>query len=435
MNEGKNAYHLAEKLYPIYRSLTGDGVRNSLEMIRDYIGDESFKLYEVKSGEKAFDWTVPKEWVIREAYFESTDGKRFADFKKNNLHIVGYSVPTDEWMNLDELQEHIYTQPDQPDAIPYVTSYYKEHFGFCISENEKKKLSNGKYHVYIDSELKDGSLTYADVVFPGKIKKEIVFSTYCCHPSMANDNCSGLVLAAELAKYVRGLNNRYYTYRFVFYPETIGAIVYLSQNNRLEYMKENTVGGYTLSCVGDDGGYSIINSRKGDSLCDRALLNVLGLSNKTRSNHKIYSYLERGSDERQYCSPGVNIPVVGFCRTKYWEFPEYHTSLDTLDFISLDGLQGSFDVMKKTIDSLEHNHKYMMTVPCEPQLGKRGLYPTVSKKNSYDEVKAMVDFIAYADGESDLIAISNSINQPVDILIPIIDKLVSEELVIVKESY
>lgn len=426
---GGAAYELATQLYPIYRSITGEGVRKSLKMIGDYIGDDNFRIYEVKSGTKAFDWEVPKEWNICDAYIESESGERFAQFSENCLHVMGYSVPVDEWMDYEELEKYIYTQPDQEDAIPYVTSYYKERFGFCMSENEKKKLKPGKYHVYIDSKLSDGSLTYADIVFPGESEQEILFSTYCCHSSMGNDNCSGLVLAAELAKYIKQLEHRYYTYRFVFVPETIGAIVYLSRENRLEKLKSNTIAGYTFSCVGDDGDYSIVSTRSGNTLADRALINVLNYSERTEGEFKRYSYLERGSDERQYNSPGVGLPVAGFCRTKYLEFPEYHTSLDTLDFISSDGLQGSFDIMKEVVETLEHNCFYKMTLLCEPQLGKRGLYPTVSQKDTYDEVSAILNFVGYADGEHDLIEISNMIRQPVRVLIPVIEKLMKEKIV------
>jgi aminopeptidase-like protein len=298
-----------------------------------------------------------------------------------------------------------------------------------MSEKEKKALTDEKYRIFIDSELFDGFLTYADCIFEGKIKDEIVISTYCCHPQMANDNCSGMVLLAELAKYVKNLKNKYYSYRFVLYPETIGAIVYLSQENRLDYMKRYTLGGYTFSCVGDDGNYSVILSKDGNSLSDRALENVLFFSEKAHDRYKVYSYLERGSDERQYNSPGVEIPVTGYCRTKYWEFPEYHTSMDTMDYISPKGLQGSIDVMKDVIDLLECNRRYRIITPCEPQLGKRGLYPTVSKKGIYDDIKAMMDFIAYADGKKDLIQISNEIHQPVKVLIPIVKKLLSEGLI------
>lgn len=251
---------------------------------------------------------------------------------------------------------------------------------------------------------------------------------------MGNDNCSGLALSAELARCIKRMEDRYYTYRFVFVPETIGAIVYLSQENRLAKLQHNTIVGYVFSCVGDDGDYSIINTRNGNTLADRVLINVLSHSERTRREFKRYSYLERGSDERQYCSPGVEMPVAGFCRTKYWEFPKYHTSLDTLEFISSSGLQGSIDVMKEVVKALENNCCYRMALPCEPQLEKRGLYPTVSQKGSYDEIKAMLDFIGYADGKHDLIEISDMIHQPVRVLIPIIEKLMKEKIILVEET-
>ena len=436
MCEGKEAYEFAKKIFPIYRSITGNGVRETIKLLNEYIGaSNEFNAYEVDTGVKAFDWTVPKEWSIRNAYIEDEDGQKYAQFNENSLHVMGYSIPVDRWIEYDELVQHIYTQEDQPDAIPYVTSYYKENYGFCLSENEKRKLKRGKYHIFIDSELFDGSLSYADIVFPGTTQEEVLFSTYSCHPSLANDNCSGLALAAELAKYIKGMVNRRYTYRFIFVPETIGAIVYLSQNERWKLLHNNTIAGYTLSCVGDDGNYSIVYSRRGDSFSDRVLKNVLTSKCCRRERLKEYSYLERGSDERQYNAPGIDVPVSGFCRTKYWDFPEYHTSMDNMSFISEQGLQGSFDVMKEVIDAIEHNFKYKITVPCEPQLGKRGLYPTVSKKGGYDEVKAMMDLIGYADGEHDLVWISDKINQPISALIPIIKKLEKENLLVrIKEK-
>ncbi len=431
MSEGENAFKLASQLYPIYRSITGTGARETLRIVSDYIdADDKFRIYEVKSGTKAFDWTVPKEWIIRDAFIEAEDGKKYACFSENNLHIVGYSSAVDKWINYEELLDHIYTQPDQENAIPYVTSYYNERYGFCMSEAEKKELKPGRYRAYIDSDLFDGSLSYGEIVFPGEENSEVFFSTYTCHPSMADDNCSGLALAAELARYVKSLSRRRYTYRFAFVPETIGAIVYLSQCNRLKELKKNVIAGYTLSCVGNNGDYSIINTKSADSLSDRTLMNILRFSENTSGRFKTYSYLERGSDERQYNSPGVELSLAGFSRTKYWEFPEYHTSLDTLDHISIEGLQGSFDILKEVIDALECNYFYKMVLPCEPQLGKRGMYPKVSQKGVYDEIQALMNFVGYADGKQDLIEMSDMIGQPVRVLIPIIKKLRDEKMVL-----
>ena len=422
MIAGERIYELAASIFPICRSITGKGVRDTLKILGNYIGNDcgtELSVHEVPTGTKVFDWVVPKEWVIREAYIADESGKHIADMAEHNLHILGYSGPVDRWVELKELKEYIFTQPQQPDVIPYVTSYYKERYGFCLSENQKNTLCEGKYHMHIDSELINGSLTYGEVIVPGKSDNEIFFSTYICHPSMANDECSGPSLVAELVRYVASLPERRYTYRFVYVPETIGAITYLATKGHLEYMKEHMLAGFNLSCVGDDRDYSIVESRYADTLADKVLKNVLG----NRGTYSNYSFLQRGSDERQYNAPGVELPVVCFCRSKFDVYPEYHTSADDLKLISPAGFQGSFDVMTEVIQALEHNACYKMTVCCEPQLGKRGLYPTLSQKNSYDKVETMMNFIAYADGKMDLVDISDTIHVPINELIPLVDKL------------
>lgn len=430
VNEGQEMYDFVCKIFPYCRSLTGEGVRCTLNDLREFItqgGGPELKIFNVPSGTKAFDWTVPREWKIREAYIEDEAGNHIIDMKANNLHVLGYSTPVDKWVNLKELKEHIYTQPDQPDCIPYVTSYYKERFGFCMSENMKNSLPEGKYHMYIDSKLFDGVLNYAEIVIPGETDEEVFFSTYFCHPSMANNECSGPALSGELVKYVMSLQQRRYTYRFVYVPETIGSITYLSQGEHLFKLQKSMVAGFNLSCVGDNRDYSIVESRHADTLADRVLKNVLHYH--TDNKYSTYSFLKRGSDERQYNAPGVDLPVVGFCRSKFGEYPEYHTSADDLSLVSPEGLQGAYDVMKQVIDALELNNKYKMKVLCEPQLGKRGLYPTISQKGSYDEIEAMTNFIAYADGKNDLLDISNTINVSVRELMKIIGKLQSADLI------
>lgn len=416
MCEGKWMYELAERLFPIGRSLTGDGVRETLRILQGEIPELQIK--EVPSGTQAFDWTVPKEWKIREAYIEDGTGKRIVDYSRLNLHVVGYSTPVDRVVDLEELKKYIYVQPGQPDAVPYVTSYYKERFGFCMSEEQRDSLKPGKYHMYIDSELFDGSLTYGELILPGREEKEILVSTYVCHPSMANNELSGPVLAAALAKSLQKQADRRYTYRFIWIPETIGSITYLSKH--LEEMKRNTIAGFVLSCVGDDRTYSYIPSRAGDTLADKAAKNVLHFC---YPEYVRYTFLNRGSDERQYNAPGVDLPVCVVCRSKYGEYPEYHTSLDDMSVISEAGLQGAYNVYTSIFEALEYNAYYRIKCLCEPQLGKRGLYPDVSQKGSYSNVKAMVDFIAYADGKRDLIEISDVIGIPVNYLIPVISKL------------
>ena len=423
---GKRIYDLAGKMFPITRSITGDGVRQTLKILDNYISEGTgrhFELTEVPSGTQVFDWTVPKEWKIRAAYIENEKGERIIDMEKCNLHVLGYSLPVDKWVSLDELKEHVYTQADQPDLIPYVTSYYKERWGFCMSKNQLDSLPDGKYHTVVDSELFDGSLTYAECVIPGKSDRELLITSYTCHPSMANNECSGPALLAELIRYVDSLPDRKYTYRFVLNPETIGSITYLSRNYKK--LQEKTDAGIVLSCVGDDREYSIIRSRYGNTLADRSLEGVL----KDLPDHKTYSFLERGSDERQYNAPGIDLPVVGFCRSKYGMYPEYHTSADDMSLVSPEGFEGSYRLMTGWINAMEHNEKYLIKVLCEPQLGKRGLYPTVSKKGSYDEVAAMRHFIAYADGRNDLFEISELTGAPIEKLIEVTDTLKDSGLI------
>ena len=407
LNVGEKIYNLAKEIFPLNRSITGEGVRQTLEIINNYISSPSFntvqkqdlapkfKIHEIPSGTNVFDWTIPKEWKINAAYIEDEHGK----------------------VDLEELKKYIYTQPDQPDVIPYVTSYYKERFGFCMSKRQLSELPNGNYHMYIDSQLFNGNLTYADLIIPGKTTNEVMITSYTCHPSMANNECSGPALLAELIRYVSNMKQRKYTYRFLLNPETIGSITYISQN--LQHLKSKLIAGIVLSCVGDVRDYSIVHSRYGNTLADKSLSHIL----KYCPHYTSYSYLDRGSDERQYNAPGVDLPIVTFCRSRFGTYPEYHTSADNMKLISPSGFQGSYDVMTKWIDAMESNEKYIVTVLCEPQLGKRGFYPTISQKNSYDTIRAMTNFIAYADGKNDLFEISRIIGEPIDNLLPIIQKL------------
>lgn len=417
-----NMYELAKKIFPICRSITGDGVRETLNILKEEFN--GLNIYEVPTGTQVFDWTVPKEWNIKDAYIENSKGEKIIDFGKNNLHVVGYSLPIDCFYTLEELNKIIYTQPNQPDVIPYVTSYYKQRSGFCMSENQRKSLIEDKYHCVIDSELKQGSLTYGEIIIKGDTEDEILLSTYVCHPSMANNEVSGPCVTINLAKWISSIENRRYTYRILFLPETIGSITYLSRN--LERMKKNTVAGFVLSCVGDERTYSFVETRYGNTLTDKLIKNVLTYH---YPEYKKYNFLHRGSDERQYNAPGVDLPVCAVCRSKYGEYQEYHTSADDMSLISEEGLKGAFDFMKKCINALEYNYRYKVNCLCEPQLGKRGLYPSVSQKGNYDEIRATTNFITYADGTNDLIDISNLINVPIDEIIPIVDKLIDKNLV------
>ncbi len=372
MQHGQAMYDLAARMFPICRSITGDGFRESLNILKEIVPE--IKVYEVPSGTPVFDWTVPKEWNVRGGGIYRLNGEKVVDFKDNNLHIMGYSLPINAIVSREELLEHVYTQPEQPDWIPYVTSYYKERWGFCMSEKQKIALCDDQYKVLIDSSLEDGSLTYGELIIPGETEEEIMFSTYLCHPSMANNELSGPVVQTELINYVKQLPKRRYSYRFIFIPETIGSITYCSRN--LEVLQKNVKAGFVLSCVGDSKAYSIVASRYGNTLADRVLLNVLKYH--TEDKYVYYTFLKRGSDEREYCAPGVDLPVVGFCRTKYGVYPEYHTSADDMNLISPEGLHGAYDVMVKVVNALEWNHNYRVLCKGEPQLGKRGLYSPVS---------------------------------------------------------
>lgn len=418
-------YDRIGRLFPICRSITGNGFRRSLGIIREELPE--IEVHEIPSGTQVFDWTVPKEWNIRGGWIRNLSGETIIDFNDCNLHIMGYSLPIHKILKREELLEHVYSIPEQPDWIPYVTSYYKERWGFCMSENQRLTLKDDEYEVSIDSTLEDGSLTYGELVLPGETQDEILFSTYLCHPSMANNELSGPSLQTELVKYIKSLPKHRYTYRFVWNPETIGSITYLSRN--LEQLQQHVKAGFVLSCVGDDRTYSYVCTKYADTLADRVIENVLKFH---APDHKRYSFLQRGSDERQYGSAGVDLPVCGFCRSLYREYPEYHTSADNMELVSPEGLQGSYDAMVKVINALENNYHYQMLCKCEPQLGKRGLYPTISRKGVYDKVKSMQNFIAYADGKNDLIGISNIINVPVDELIPIKDKLLEHRLLTYK---
>jgi aminopeptidase-like protein len=434
LEQGLYAYNLAVELFPICRSITGNGVRQTLKILQRE--NPELEINEVPSGTQVFDWTIPKEWNIKDAWVKDKHGKKIIDFSETNLHVMGYSTPVHKTIPLKELLEIIYTEPDQPEAIPYVTSYYKERYGFCITDNQKKQITrdyseNDLFEICIDSTLEAGSLTYGELVLEPcggnervEEKKEILFSTYICHPSLANNELSGPCVSMALVKWLKSCSVRKYRYRFLFIPETIGSITYLSKHYK--ELQKSVIAGFNLTCVGDDRTYSYMPTAYGDTISDKVLKNVL---NFHYPEYKTYSFLQSGSDERRYNAPGVDLPIACFCRSLYGMYPEYHTSADNLSLISPEGLQGSFDVMKKCIIALENNQKYKMTCLCEPQLGKRGLYPSISRKGQYDEIYKLVNMISYFDGKNDLIDVSNIIKVPVEEMLDNIEKLASNKLI------
>jgi len=433
MNVNDEMYAFAKQIYPYRRSLTGDGVRQTLQDIKEILPD--LQIREVPSGTKAFDWTVPPEWSCDEAYVE-IKGERVIDWTYHALHLVGYSQPVDAWMPFSELWPRLHSLPRQPNAIPYVTSYYAEDWGFCVTHRKKQELYERLYdqdvHVVIDSTLNEGgSLTYGELVIQGtetrwspvplkdvtgeefyayiqRDAKEVLLSTYICHPQMANNETSGPVVTTFLAKWLQERERRF-TYRIVFVPETIGALVYLSGN--YEEMRQRTLAGFQITCVGDNRAYSYLPSRQGDTLADRVAMMVL--REKMGARYKRYEWKDRGSDERQYCAPGIDLPVCSVMRSKYGTYPEYHTSLDDLSLISPDGLGGAYDVLKECLITLEQNKTYKMAVLGEPQLGKRGLYPNLSQKRSVTaDVWQMMEVISYLDGRTDTLTISEETGIP-----------------------
>jgi aminopeptidase-like protein len=412
-------------LWPICRSITGEAVRETLRIISLHLHELEIKS--VSSGTQVFDWTVPKEWSVKEAYIVTPSGEKICDFSKNNLHIIGYSIPFKGRLSFDELKKHLHTLPDQPNAIPYITSYYKQQWGFCLTHDQKNTLGDGNYQVVIDSKLFDGQLNYGELLLPGESDQEVFLSTYICHPSMANDNLSGISVATYLAKWLSELKTRYYTYRLVFVPETIGSIAYLSKN--YQNLKKKIIAGFNISCVGDDRSYSYLPSRNGNTISDKIAKHVLKWIDP---NFTVYSWLDRGSDERQYCAPGIDLPIASILRTKHNEYPEYHTSLDNLnDVVTVKGLNGGYWALRRALELIEKNKNYKTKFLCEPQLSKRSLYGSISAKKLTDEqTLKMLHFLNYCDCEHSLIDIAEKINLPAWDLYELVDRLILEDLIV-----
>lgn len=394
---GEELHHFAADLYPICRSITGDGIRQTLTLIQKRI---ALQTIEVPTGTAVFDWSVPKEWNIRDAYIKDPDGKRVVDFQKCNLHIMNYSTPLRATMSLSELRTHLFTLADRPDWIPYRTSYYKEDWGFCLSHHQMMELTEGNYEVYIDSSVENGSLTYGECYVPGRSTDEILISCHTCHPSLANDNLSGLTVATYLAEFLSGRDLRY-SYRFLFIPGTIGAITWLAQNREVAARIRH---GLVLTCIGDAGGLHYKKSRRGNSEIDRAAAQVLRHHGEP---WEILEFSPYGYDERQYCSPGFNLPVGCLMRSVWGTFSQYHTSADNLDFILPQSLLGSLQVCVGILDVLESNRRYRNLNPyCEPQLGKRDLYRSTGGDGIGVEINARLWVLNLSDGEYSLLEIA-----------------------------
>jgi len=401
---GERIYNLAEILFPICRSITGNGVRETLDTVSYII---PLTIHEIPTGTQVFDWEVPKEWNIRDAYIKDENGNKIIDFNVNNLHVVSYSKPVHKKLNLKELKSHLHTLPDKPDWIPYRTSYYEETWGFCLTHNQLLSLHDGVYEVFIDSSLSDGSLTYGEYKINGKTKKEVLISTHVCHPSLANDNLSGIGLSTYLANAL-SKKQPYYTYRFLFIPGTIGSISWLATN---EAKIKNIAHGLVLSCVGDAGGPTYKKSRRGNAAIDYAMQHILTHS---EYHEAIEDFSPYGYDERQFCSPGFNLPMGLFERSKYGQYPEYHTSADNLSLISPKSLSESYEMVMSCIEILENNRTYVNKKnKCEPQLGKRGLYKAIGGDNEAARKQlAMLWVLNQSDGHQSLLDISLKSEMP-----------------------
>lgn len=401
---GEAIFAFASEIYPICRSITGRGVRETLDAVGRHI---KLELHEVPTGTAVFDWVIPREWNIREAYIRNQRGEKVVDFAQSNLHVMSYSVPVRQQMSLDELKQHVFTLPGQPDLIPYRTSYYAENWAFCMPHRLLESLRDEIYEVVIDARLEDGHLTYGEYLHRGETDDEFLLSAHVCHPSLANDNCSGVALLTHLAKRMAGLRTRY-SYRFLFAPGTIGAITWLAHN---EENSRRIKHGLIVSMVGDSGGPTYKRSRRGDARIDRAVVHTLRHSGLTPT---ILDFSPYGYDERQFCSPGFNLPVGLFQRSKFGEIPEYHTSADNLDFIAPNHLALSYRLIAETIDVVENDVAYCNTMPkCEPQLGRRGLYGAIGgDKDATSANMAMLWILNLSDGTHSLLDIAERADLP-----------------------
>jgi aminopeptidase-like protein len=417
---GTAMHELMAELYPVCRSITGEGFRTTLATLAKHV---DLDVHQVPSGTQVFDWTVPREWNIRDAYVANSYGERVIDFRASNLHVVSYSVPVNAQMPLTELRQHLHTMPDQPDWIPYRTSYYAEDWGFCLSHRQLEALPEGNYHVVVDSSLADGHLTWGECLLEGEATDEVLISCHACHPSLCNDNLSGVVLATFLAKALAGASLRY-SYRFLFIPGTIGAITWLAHN---EDKVERIKAGLVLTCVGDGGGFTYKRSRRGDAEIDRAMAYALATSDRP---YEIMDFSPYGYDERQFCSPGFNLPVGSLNRTPYARFPEYHTSADNLDFVRPEHLARSYELTLSALRVLEENAAFVNLSPkCEPQLGKRGLYGSLGGgKGTAQSQLALLWVLNLSDREHTLLDVAERSGLPFELLVDAADALLDAGL-------
>ena len=420
-------HDLAEVLWPFPRSLTGIGVRQTLAVLADLL--PGLVIHEVPSGTQVFDWVVPDEWNVREAWLADQSGDRVIDFADNNLHLVSYSEPVDEVVDWEALQPHLHSDPELPDAIPYVTSYYHRTWGFCLTDQQRQELKPGPHRVHIDATLEPGSMTYGEWILPATLEAdsapEVFVSTYICHPSLANNELSGPVVSTAVARWLMKLTHRRFTYRFVFVPETVGAVTYLARN--LSELQEKVFAGFNLTCIGDEGDYSYLASRHGNLPIDRIARRVV----EATPQPVVYSFVDRGSDERQYGAPGIDLPLISLMRTRYGKYREYHTSLDDLSFVTPAGLQGGLNLVRDCIKELESSVYYRTPIKGEPQLGKRGLYHTMHARTVADEVLLRTHILAYADGTYSPVDMAELFDVPLNDVQMLIDELLEHGLLFV----
>ena len=417
--------HLFDRLWPLCRSLTGNGNRQTLEILSDVVDD--MQVHEVPSGTQCFDWTVPPEWNIRQAWIRDSEGRKFVDFDDNNLHVVGYSVPVHARLTFDELRPHLHTLPDQPDVVPYLTSYYTRRWGFCLNHAQLEAMDrHATYDVCIDASLDEGgSMTVGEAYIRGRTDREVLFTTYICHPSMANNELSGPLVTALIYRQLAGRTDLNFSYRFLFVPETVGSVYMLSQ--RGDFWRSNLEAGFVVTCVGDAGPFTYKKSRRSDASVDKVVLAVL---EQTESEYRVVDFAPFGSDERQYCSPGFDLPVGSLMRTMYATYPEYHTSADNKAFISFKAMKAVVHKYVDIVGVLERNSTYVSLVPYgEPQLGRRGLYPTLGgQKDQVAAIESMMWLLNLADGRHDLVDMSRRSKVSLKKLCETLDVLLKHKL-------